>query len=57
MHDIRKSGLLMAALAATSLATAGASWAQSVYDYRKSQTLLVSPEGDILDYVLKREKW
>ncbi|KQW29719.1 hypothetical protein ASE36_10365 [Rhizobium sp. Root274] len=48
---MRKSGLLMMALAATSLATAGASWAQSVYDYRKSQTLLVSPEGDILDYI------
>lgn len=51
MHDFRKSGLLLAALAATSLATAGAAWAQSAYDYRKSQTLLVSPEGDILDYV------
>ncbi|MCZ8178093.1 MAG: L,D-transpeptidase [Rhizobium sp.] len=26
-------------------------WAQSVYDPRRSQTLLVSPDGDILDYV------
>ncbi len=51
MHDIRKSGLLMVALAATSLATAGATWAQSAYASRQSQTLLVSPEGDILDYV------
>jgi lipoprotein-anchoring transpeptidase ErfK/SrfK len=41
----------MMALAATSLATSGAVWAQSVYDYRKSQTLLVSPDGDILDYI------
>jgi lipoprotein-anchoring transpeptidase ErfK/SrfK len=51
VHDIRKSGLLMMALAATSLATTGAAWAQSVYDYRQSQTLLVSPDGDILDYI------
>lgn len=51
MFDIRNSGLVLAVLTAASLVSAGATWAQSVYDYRRSHTLLVSPEGDILDYV------
>lgn len=51
MFDIRNSGLALAAATALSLVTAGAASAQSVYDYRNSNTLLVSPEGDILDYV------
>ncbi len=51
MFDIRNSGLILAALAAGSLALAGAASAQSVYDDRNAHTLLISPEGDILDYV------
>ena len=51
MFDIRNSGLVLAVLAALSVATATSASAQSVYDYRNSHTLLVSPNGDILDYV------
>lgn len=51
MFDFRNSGLILAVLAATSLASASTAWAQSVYDDGNSQTLLISPEGDILDYV------
>ena len=51
MFDIRNSGLGLAALAAVSLTTALTASAQSVYDDRNSNTLLISPEGDILDYM------
>lgn len=51
MFDFRNSGLILAVVAAASLSTVSATWAQSVYDDRRSQMLLVSPEGDILDYV------
>jgi len=51
VFDFRNSGLILAVIAATTLASVGAVWAQSVYDPRRSQTLLVSPDGDILDYV------
>ena len=43
MFDIRNSGLILAALAAGSLALAGAASAQSVYDDRNAHTLLISP--------------
>jgi lipoprotein-anchoring transpeptidase ErfK/SrfK len=51
VFDFRNSGLILAVLATASLASVSTAWGQSVYDYRRSQTLLVSPEGDILDYV------
>ncbi len=51
MFDFRKSTLILAVLAAASLTSVSISSAQSVYDDRNTQTLLVSPEGDILDYV------
>lgn len=51
MFDIRNNGLILAVLTATTLTSASTAWAQSVYDDRNSQTLLISPEGDILDYV------
>lgn len=51
MFDFRKSSLILAVLAAASLTSVSTASAQSVYDDRHSQMLLVSPEGDILDYV------
>ncbi len=51
MFDFRNSGLLLAILTATSLASVNSVDAQSVYDDRNAHTLLISPEGDILDYV------
>lgn len=51
MFDFRNSGLVLAVLSATALTSTSTAWAQSVYDDRSSQTLLISPEGDILDYV------
>lgn len=51
MFDFRKSSLILAVLAAASLTLVSTASAQSVYDDRHSQMLLVSPEGDILDYV------
>ncbi|MFN3363656.1 MAG: L,D-transpeptidase, partial [Allorhizobium sp.] len=43
--------MILAVLAAASLTSVSTASAQSVYDDRHSQMLLVSPEGDILDYV------
>lgn len=51
MFDFRINGLILAVLTATTLTSASTAWAQSVYDDRNAQTLLISPEGDILDYV------
>lgn len=51
MFDFRNNGLILAVLTATALTSASNAWAQSVYDDRNGQTLLISPEGDILDYV------
>ncbi|SIR05661.1 Lipoprotein-anchoring transpeptidase ErfK/SrfK [Rhizobium sp. RU33A] len=51
MFDFRKSSLILAVLAAASLTSVSLASAQSVYDDRNAQMLLVSPEGDILDYV------
>ncbi|MFN4208738.1 MAG: L,D-transpeptidase [Agrobacterium albertimagni] len=51
MFDFRKSSLILAVLAAASLTSVSTASAQSVYDDRHSQMMLVSPEGDILDYV------
>lgn len=51
MFDFRNSGLILAVLTAAPLALASPAWAQSVYDDRNSHTLLISPEGEILDYV------
>lgn len=51
MFDFRNSGLILAVISATALTSANTAGAQSVYDDRNSHTLLISPEGDILDYV------
>ncbi|CAH0341327.1 hypothetical protein RHI9324_03019 [Rhizobium sp. CECT 9324] len=51
MFDMKKTGLILAAITAAPLLGAAPATAQSADGYRQPQTLLVSPEGEILDYV------
>jgi lipoprotein-anchoring transpeptidase ErfK/SrfK len=51
VFEKKKTGLILAAMTALPLIQATSANAQSAYGYRQPQTLLVSPEGDILDYV------
>lgn len=51
MVDMIKAGVMVASVAALLAGVAAPALANDPYGYRNSQVLLVSPEGDLLDYM------